>query len=58
MGTSGFTGVLVRAVLFALWLPVAVLVVSLLRFGFDGMVTMDATSFVHWWPSGGRVVSR
>ena len=56
MGTSGFAGVLVRAILFALWLPVAVLVVSLLRFGFEGMVTMDATSFVQLvvlgWPSG------
>ena len=41
MGTSGFTGVLVRAVLFALWLPVVVLVVSLLRFGLEGMVTHD-----------------
>ena len=53
MGTSG---VLVRTVLFALWLPVAVLVVSLLRFGVEGMVTMDAMSFVQLvvfgWPSG------
>ena len=53
MGTSGL---LVRTVLFALWLPVAVLVVSLLRFGFEGMVTMDATSFLQLvilgWPSG------
>ena len=56
MGTSRFTGVLVRTVLFALWLPVAVLVVSLLRFGVEGMVTMDAMSFVQLlvfgWPSG------
>jgi hypothetical protein len=56
MGTSGFTGVLVRAVLFALWLPVVVLVVSLLRFGLEGMVTMDAMSLVQLvvfgWPSG------
>ena len=53
MGTSR---VLVRTVLFALWLPVAVLVVSLLRFGVEGMVTMDAMSFVQLvvfgWPSG------
>ena len=53
MGTSG---VLVRTVLFALWLPVVVLVVSLLRFGVEGMVTMDAMSFVQLvvfgWPSG------
>jgi hypothetical protein len=56
MGTSGFTGVLVRAILFALWLPVVVLVVSLLRFGLEGMVTMDAMSLVQLvvfgWPSG------
>ena len=56
MGTSGFAGVLVRAVLFALWLPVVVLVVSLLRFGLEGMVTMDAMSLVQLvvfgWPSG------
>ena len=53
MGTSG---VLVRTVLFALWLPVVVLVVSLLRFGLEGMVTMDAMSLVQLvvfgWPSG------
>jgi hypothetical protein len=56
MGTSGFAGVLVRAILFALWLPVVVLVVSLLRFGLEGMVTMDAMSLVQLvvfgWPSG------
>ena len=56
MGTSGFTGVLVRAILFALWLPVVVLVVSLLRFGLKSMVTMDAMSLVQLvvfgWPSG------
>ena len=56
MGTSGFAGVLVRAILFALWLPVAVLVVSLVRFGFEGMMTMEALSFVLLvvlgWPSG------
>ncbi len=48
--------ILVRTVLFALWLPVVVLLVSLLRFGFEGMVTMDATAFgqlvVLGWPSG------
>ena len=57
MGTSG---VLVRTVLFALWLPVVVLLVSLLRFGVEGIVTMDAMSFVQLfvqlvvfgWPSG------
>ena len=56
MGTSGVAGVLVRAILFALWLPVVVLLVSLLRFGVEGMVTMDATAFVQLvilgWPSG------
>ena len=55
MGT-GFAGVLIRAILFALWLPVAVLLVSLLRFGVEGMVTMEATAFVQLvfpgWPSG------
>ena len=53
MGTSGL---LVRTVLFALWLPVAVLVVSLLRFGFEGVATMGPTAFVQLvvlgWPSG------
>ena len=56
MGTSGFAGVLVRAIVFALWLPVAVLLVSLLRFGIEGMTSMDSRTFVQLvvlgWPSG------
>ncbi len=53
---NALVSILVRAVLFALWLPVVVLLVSLLRFGIEGMVTMDATAFVQLlvlgWPSG------
>ncbi len=50
--------ILVRTVLFALWLPVVVLLVVLLRFGLEGMVTMDPRRSGSWLSSGGRVVSR
>ena len=53
---NALVSILVRAVLFALWLPVVVLLVSLIRFGITGMADMDATSFVQLvvigWPSG------
>ena len=53
---NALVSILVRAVLFALWLPVVVLLVSLIRFGITGMTDMDATSFVQLvvigWPSG------